>query len=101
MHKSLRRAASAFLIAAVLLILASPALAAPRHESAPAPVFISSHGFAELLAWLGSWLSPVPVENHTAAGGPTMDPDGQPAALHPEDGSPSTADGGPTMDPNG
>jgi hypothetical protein len=99
MHENLRRAASALVIAAVLLITASPALAAPREESATAPAFVSTHGFAGLLAWLGSWFDPSPVESYTAPGGHTMDPNGQPTAL--EGGPPATPDGGHSMDPDG
>ena len=101
MHKSLRRAASALLIAAVLLLAVSPALAAPRDESATVPIFVTTHGFTELLAWLGSWLAPSPVESHAAPGGHTMDPDGTPAGADPDDIATPNPEGGGTMDPNG
>lgn len=101
MRKSLRQAASALLVAAVVLALASPAIADPRDEAATGPSLVRTLGFAELLAWLGSWVDLTPLQSHTAPNGHALDPDGQPSSPPPESGGTFTTQGGHALDPDG
>lgn len=101
MDERLRRTGFALLTAALLLLPASPALAAPYTGSAPTPALASRHALSELLAWLGSWLGPAPVQSHAAPGGQSVDPNGQPTASDPPGDPVLTPQGGGTVDPNG
>lgn len=101
MDTRLRRTGFVLLTAALLLILASPALAAPHTESVVTPALTPAHALSELLAWLGSWLDPDPVRNLAAPGGQSVDPDGQPAPSDPASEPILAAEGGGTMDPDG
>jgi hypothetical protein len=101
MRKSLRQAASALLAAAVLVALAAPAVAAPHEEPARAGSVRSPGVFAELLAWLGSWVDLTPVQSHHAPNGHALDPNGQPASPPPESGGAVTTEGGHAVDLNG
>jgi hypothetical protein len=103
MRRSLRRATLTLVVAAVLLALASPAVAASREEPAPAASLARPHALAELQAWLGQWLDLSPIQSLSAPGGHSADPDGEPAlSANPDDGGgTATTEGGHSADPNG
>lgn len=103
MRKSLRQVASALLVAAVLIVLAAPAVAAPRTEPTRAASFKSPGSFAELLTWLGPWLGLDAVQSLTAPGAHTMDPNGAPASSGDTEiaGGDATTEGRHTIDPDG
>jgi hypothetical protein len=102
MRKSLRQVASALLVAAVLIVLAAPAVAAPRTEPALAASFESPGFFAELLAWLGPWLGLDPVQSLRSPAGQSVDLDGA-ASPSGDTESPgdATTEGRHTIDPDG
>lgn len=88
------RAAAA--LAAALLVLAAPALAAP----AAAPEARASRGVLQLVA--GWWADLASSLAHVfAANGPTIDPDGTPAAAASGDEPTAQPQHGPTIDPDG
>lgn len=103
MRRSLRQAASALLVAAVLVALASPAMATERKMPARSPALTGPQVFAELLAWVGQWLEGVSPESTSAASAHGMDPDGSLGTTETDDdpsGS-TTPQASHGMDPDG
>jgi hypothetical protein len=103
MRKSLRQAISALLVVAVVLALASPAIAAPRAEPAGAASLASLPSFGELLTWMGQWLQPISPDRVSAASGHAVDLVGTPTSTDSVDdpGGSVMPESHGTMDPNG
>jgi hypothetical protein len=102
MRKSLRQAASALLVAAMVLALASPVVAAPRAEPTGPTSVASLPSFGELMAWVGQWLQPLSPDRISAASGRGMDPNGTSTSIESDSPTDSvTPESGRGMDPNG
>lgn len=109
MERSLRRRSFALLLVAALLAglaglsLGAPAMAAPREAPAGVSAPESSPLFARVLAWLERWWEEDPVQNVSAAGGHSMDPNGESASsayVDPGPMEPAAPQGGRDAEPD-
>lgn len=101
--RSLRQAASAILVAAVLLALAAPAAAAPRIESASAPAWAEPHLLFEFVAWMALWLNDASRDGAFAPAREAVDDNAGTGASGASDpaGGEVTENTGHAIDPNG